>query len=107
MALQWQNYSLVRNYSLEMFLEGKRGYRTENSVFFSKLFFFLLLLYLLLPSFAVEIVLSPPEGMAENCKAFMFCLQMDKFPLKRLLRDFLVRQVWVPFPTMFPDTVPW
>ena len=23
----------VRNYSLEMFLEGKRGYRTENSVF--------------------------------------------------------------------------
>lgn len=32
---------------------------------------------------------------------------MDKFPLKRLLRDFLVRQVWVPFPTMFPDTVPW
>lgn len=61
---------------------------------------------LLLPSFVMEIVLLSPEGMAENCKAFMFWLQMDKFPLERLLRDLLEREVWVPIPTMFPNTVP-
>lgn len=44
--------------------------------------------------------------MAENCKSFMVWLQMDKFPLKRLLRDFLMREIWVPIPTMFPNTVP-
>lgn len=46
----------VRNYSLEMFLGGKRGYRTENSVFLLMLF-----LGLLLPSFVVEIILLSPE----------------------------------------------
>lgn len=44
--------------------------------------------------------------MAENCKAFMFGLQMDKLPLERLLRQFLVIRVFIPIPTMFPNTVP-
>lgn len=34
----------VRNYTLEIFLEGKKGYKTDNSVFLLMLFLGLLLL---------------------------------------------------------------
>lgn len=60
----------------------------------------------LLPSFAVEIVMLSSEGMGESCKAFTLCLQIDEFPLERLLRGFLVRGVQVPIPTVFPNTIP-
>lgn len=79
MALQGQWSEIIH---LKCFCKGKGNTGLRNHISLLMLLFFCLPL----PSFAVEIVLLSPEGMAENCKAFKFWLQMGKFPLERLLR---------------------